>query len=204
MVKKQSPIIVNGYAFFNEQDALLAESERKKVEYLHAHMELKDPDKIMAVYKKALDDRMFKTPIGVDFLREVQTFLIEQCDFPEGDVPAIPLYVEYDKELKEREVVNHRKIKGKKADGDDKSKRVPFIFVSVVLNIALLAAVIAMYIITMNSENPNILNYETNLINQYSSWDQELTEKEKELRSYERELNEMAEELNAREQELNK
>ncbi len=193
MAKKQSPIIVNGYAFFNEQDALLAESERKKVEYLHAHMELKDPDKIMTVYKKALDDRMFRTPIGVDFLREVQTFLIEQCDFPEGDVPAIPLYVEYDKELKEREVINHRKISEKK---DGKDNKVPFIFVSVVLNIALLAAVIAMFIITLNSDQPNILNYETAITNKYSYWDQELTEKEQELRAREAEIKLREEELN--------
>ena len=193
MAKKQSPIIVNGYAFFNEQDALLAESERKKVEYLHAHMELKDPDKIMAVYKKALDDRMFRTPIGVDFLREVQTFLIEQCDFPESDVPAIPLYVEYDKELKEREVINHRKISEKK---DGKDNKVPFIFVSVVLNIALLAAVIAMFIITLNSDQPNILNYETAITNKYSYWDQELTEKEQELRAREAEIKLREEELN--------
>ena len=193
MAKKQSPIIVNGYAFFNEQDALLAESERKKVEYLHAHMELKDPDKIMTVYKKALDDRMFRTPIGVDFLREVQTFLIEQCDFPEGEVPAIPLYVEYDKELKEREVINHRKISEKK---DGKDNKVPFIFVSVVLNIALLAAVIAMFIITLNSDQPNILNYETAITNKYSYWDQELTEKEQELRAREAEIKLREEELN--------
>ena len=193
MAKIQSPIIVNGYAFFNEQDALLAESERKKVEYLHAHMELKDPDKIMAVYKKALDDRMFRTPIGVDFLREVQTFLIEQCDFPEGEVPAIPLYVEYDKELKEREVINHRKISVKK---DGKDNKVPFIFVSVVLNIALLAAVIAMFIITLNSDQPNILNYETAITNKYSYWDQELTEKEQELRAREAEIKLREEELN--------
>lgn len=193
MAKKQSPIIVNGYAFFSEQDALLAESERKKVEYLHAHMELKDPDKIMAVYKKALDDRMFRTPIGVDFLREVQTFLIEQCDFPESDVPAIPLYVEYDKELKEREVINHRKISEKK---DAKGNKVPFIFVSVVLNIALLAAVIAMYVITLNSDQPNILNYETAITNKYSYWDQELTEKEQELRAREAEIKLREEELN--------
>ena len=34
---------------------------------------------------------------------------------------------------------------------------------SVILNIALVAAIIAMVIITLTSKNPNIINYETNL-----------------------------------------
>ena len=41
----------------------------------------------------------------------------------------------------------------------------------------------------MKSENPNILNYEQNLINKYAQWEQELSERESIIREKERELN---------------
>ena len=188
MAKKDSPIIVQGYAFYNEQDAILAETERKKVEYLHTHLNTSDPEKVLAVYSKAVNDRMFKTPIGVDFLREMQTYLVEQCDYSYSDVPAIPLFVEYDKTLRDREVINHKKITEKKQDKP--KEKVPFLFISIVLNIALIAAVIAMFVITVNSDQPNIINYETAITNKYSFWEQELTEREQKLRAKESELKE--------------
>ncbi len=201
MAKNDSPVIVQGYAFFNEQDAVLAETERKKVEYLHTHLNTSDPEKVLAVYSKAISDRMFKTPIGIDFLREMQTYLVEQCDYSIDDVPAIPLYVEYDKSLRDREVINHRKITDNKNKKNAPKEKVPMLFISIVLNIVLIAAVIAMFVITINSEQPNILNYETALVNRYSYWEQELTERERELRTKESELNQSEAELT--EQEAN-
>ena len=186
MADKNSPIIVSGYAFYNEPDAILAEAERKKVEYLHTHLNTSDPDKVFAVYSKAVSDRMFKTPIGVDFLREMQTFLIEQCDFDPAQVPPIPLFVEYDRTLRNAEVIDHKRISVNKPE--KKKEKVPFIFISIVLNIALIAAVIAMFVITVKSDQPNILNYETALINRYSEWEEELTARENKVREKEREL----------------
>ncbi len=45
-----------------------------------------------------------------------------------------------------------------------------------------------MFMIAVNSDNPNILNYETTIINKYASWDQELTERENKIREKEAEL----------------
>ena len=56
------------------------------------------------------------------------------------------------------------------------------------MNIALIAAVIAMFVITLKSDQPNILNYETALINRYSEWEEELSVRENALREKEREL----------------
>ncbi|MCR4618786.1 MAG: hypothetical protein K5669_11465 [Lachnospiraceae bacterium] len=194
MADNKSPVIVDGYAFYNESDAILAEAERKKVEYLHTHLNTSDPDKVFAVYSKAVSDRMFKTPIGVDFLREMQTFLIEQCDFAPDAVPPIPLFVEYDRTLRDREVIDHKKITVKKKKAP--KERVPFMFISVVLNIALIAAVIAMFFITLKSDQPNIINFETALVNKYSAWEQELSEKDSALRAKEKELKLLEEDRN--------
>lgn len=46
-----------------------------------------------------------------------------------------------------------------------------------------------MFMITLKSDNPNILNYEKNLVNRYAAWEQELREREQVVREKERELN---------------
>ena len=56
------------------------------------------------------------------------------------------------------------------------------------MNIVMIVAIIAMFVITLNSDQPNILNYERNLQNKYASWEQELTQREQTVREKEREL----------------
>ena len=56
---------------------------------------------------------------------------------------------------------------------------------SVILNIALVAAIIAMVIITLTSKNPNIINYETNLEDKYSAWQEQLQSQEASLKARE-------------------
>ena len=45
-----------------------------------------------------------------------------------------------------------------------------------------------MFVITMKSDNPNILNYKKQILNEYASWEQELTERENRVREKEQEL----------------
>ena len=59
---------------------------------------------------------------------------------------------------------------------------------SVVMNIVMIIAIIAMFVITLNSDQPNILNYEKNIQNKYATWEQELTQREQAVREKEREL----------------
>ena len=51
-----------------------------------------------------------------------------------------------------------------------------------------LSIIIAMFIITLNSKNPNILNYEQTIQNKYATWEQELQAWESELRERERNM----------------
>lgn len=55
-------------------------------------------------------------------------------------------------------------------------------------NVILLLAVIAMFVIATTSSHPNVLNYKEKLLDQYSSWEQNLKEREREVRMKEQEL----------------
>ena len=71
------------------------------------------------------------------------------------------------------------------------SKRVlsPIIFIAaLILDIILLLVIVAMLIITLSSDNPNVLNYEYAVQNKYAQWEQDLTERERQLKLKEKEL----------------
>ena len=52
----------------------------------------------------------------------------------------------------------------------------------------MIVLVIAMFVITLTADQPNILNYVRALLNKYATWEQELTEREAAVRERELEL----------------
>ncbi|MBO4980966.1 MAG: hypothetical protein J6C84_03615 [Lachnospiraceae bacterium] len=173
-----------GYAFYTKKDAELASQEQKRAEYLRAHLDFENPESVLRVYRKAVAERMFKTPVGVGFLKEMQRYLLERKEIDPETVPPISLYLSYDNE--ERTHTSPAKNRLKPAFGAEKKKQ--GYRISVILNIALVIAVIAMFVITLNAEQPNIINYERAILNRYADWEQQLTQREQVIREKEREL----------------
>ena len=171
-----------GYEFACLDDAILAQSEIKKINYLKEHLDQGDAHTVKALYDKAIDEKFFKTPVGIGFLTEMREYLIGTLDYAEDEVRAIPLYMFYD--------TTAAKKTENKADKkpEKKKERVGILFISIVFNIALLIGVGIMFWIAMYTEHPNILNYETAITNRYAAWDQELTERERAVKQAEREL----------------
>ena len=46
----------------------------------------------------------------------------------------------------------------------------------------------AMFVVAIKADNPNMLNYKTAVLNEYSEWEQELTQRENAVREKESEL----------------
>ncbi len=168
-----------GYEFACLDDAILAQSEMKKIEYLKSHLDRGDAQTVKALFDKAIDEKFFKTPVGIAFLTEMREYLIDTLDYSDEEVRAIPLYMFYDTTVK-KEKASEASVKKKEPVG--------LLFISIVLNIALLAGVVWMFWIATHTDNPNILNYETVITDRYAAWDQELTERERQVRIMEREL----------------
>lgn len=177
-----------GYSFYTEKDAALAENEKRKVEYLEARLDYSRPDSILRIYNKTIEERIFRSPVGHFFLKNLQNFLLQQPAIDKSQIADIPQYVSYDGEFREqpKTAPKRQTTVGKKKEEPKKSNALT---VSVVINLVLAAAVIAMFVITLKSDQPNILNYEKAITNRYASWEQELTEREKAVRVKERELN---------------
>lgn len=173
---------VGGYVFRTEKEAKLARAEEHKIKYLEERIDYDTPDSIRYIYEKAIQDRIFKTPIGLRYLKHLQDFLLEQSQIDAATVPAIPLEMSFGAEqLRPAGSV-------RRAGGQDADRRKSAFVISVISNILLAIAICAMFAISLKSDQPNIFNYEKALLNKYSVWAQELTEREQAVRDKELEL----------------
>ena len=60
--------------------------------------------------------------------------------------------------------------------------------ISLIVNLFLAVLVVGMVIITLTSDQPNIVNYENKIVDKYAQWQQELEEREQAVREKEQEL----------------
>ncbi|MDR0964539.1 MAG: hypothetical protein LBM60_07985 [Clostridium sp.] len=205
----QKEWIVDGFAFYDEQTAQLAWQERRKIEYLEKHMDMEDslPEDIRIVYEKLIHDRMFQTPIGIRYLEHLQALLRMSESIDDEEIEPIPLHIYYetikkqedsfeqnvmDQATKDTSVHNEEsEINDRRADADTTKKlnsQKRLLQRLVIVNIALIVAVLGMFFIALSGKQPNILNYERVLQNRYASWEQNLTQLETQLRQKELEL----------------
>ena len=173
---EQTDKVVSGFSFTSESEAKLAEQERQKIAYLDKRMDHNDIASVLAIYKKALEERVFRTPVGLEYLRELQGELKEHAEELGEEIPPIPVWT--------RGTSIRRRIPSAQESGNRKAA----FRLSLIMNIVMIIAIIAMFIITLNSDQPNILNYEKNIQNKYATWEQELTQREQAVREKEREL----------------
>lgn len=174
---------VDGFIFATLSDANIAREEIKKIKYIAEKLDYQNPESVLTIYNKMIANRVLVTPIGHAFLRELQMFLYTNTDISDEDVKDIPLYTVYGTKPGELSKLDSLYVKPK----EKKTYRKEYI-TAVWISITLGFLVIAMFIITLKADNPNILNYKNALLDQYSTWEQELTERENVIRKKEKEL----------------
>lgn len=201
--------VVNGYQFENAMDYEDAVNEKKGIKYLEEHVNLNDAAELTRMYNTLLEKNMFRTPIGLEYMRKLRAAILRTPGLKERPpfvrVPACSGTVQEqdgggpaasaaltgrsvedgaDSRIKELEA-RVRKYKDGRRN-------------SVIINIILAIAIIAMLVIAGTSSAPNVINYERVITDKYSSWKQELTDKEKELRQWEKELEQRESEADSR------
>ena len=176
-------LVVEGYKFNSTKDADLARGEVKKVAYLNKNIGSLSPDKVLDLYNKTIEGKSFQTPIGWTYLQTIREWLL-QADYPEEEVRQIPPYCVFARSMDEEIPKSRQRIIAPK-------KKVPYkanFRTSLAVNIILGILVAAMLILAKNSNTPNIVNYRDAVVDQYSEWEDSLTERERALRVKENEL----------------
>ncbi len=175
---------VDGFFFQNNEDADLAKEEIKKIKYISEKLDMNNSEAVLTIYNKMLKSNIFLTPVGYGYLRELQSTLYKCTEVPDDQIGDIPVRISYAAALKQKnmgsDTENELTLPPKKKK-DFKREYKGSLFVNAVLVLML----IAMFIIALNSNNPNILNYRTAIENEYAEWEQELTAREAALREKE-------------------
>ncbi len=175
--------VVEGFCFATEQDAKLADSEKSKVQRLEERLDYNNLEMIAAVYKKAVDNRVFKTPVGYEFLKKLQTILRE-TPFDGERAADIPVHGVYSLRDSTEPVLERIRV----SKTPPKAKKSLALSTSMLINAVLLIMVLLMFWISMTGKNPTVLNYKRALQNEYSQWEKELSKREDAVREKEREL----------------
>ena len=163
-----------GFSFPNQTEAKIATKEKKQVDYIESKLNYAELGQVYSIYEKAIADQIFRTPVGVIYLKHLQNYLNNHKDKLGKEITPIPV----------KTVKNIRRPDTKQ----EIARRKFGIIVSIALNVLLAMAVAFMFYVALNSDNPNLLNYETAVENRYATWEQQLSEREQVIREKELEL----------------
>lgn len=176
---------VNGYCFGSLQDAKEARNESQTIAYFKEKTRGRTAGNLLALYDKLLDEKVFKTPVGWEYLKQLQEEILKS-DISPDQVRPITLYTGFTYRVQED--AQKAAMRQDEAIAQRKEKKDYRFRVSLCVNFLLAVLVAGMFLITLKSDNPNILNYKQVLTNQYASWEQNLTERENRIREKEQEL----------------
>lgn len=174
-----SVIVVEGYSFTDENMAKQARTEAEGVKYVKARTDMSKPDQVFSVYHRLLEQKMFQTPIGYAYLKELQEYLKTMPGIPSGDIKPVP-------------VAPNLEVRDTRGVADRWQRRLEReqnrLRLSLVANFAFAVSIFIMFLITATSGQTTILNYEKKIQDKYAQWEQQLTEREKAIREEEQEL----------------
>lgn len=175
---------VAGYTFTTKEAADDARNEMNAIRYVSSKTDRKDPKQIYILYNTMLDKELFKTPVGLDYLKDLQQYLYNNKDIPNDKIRPIPINLEIQSMLTDkREMTKTRsRLVGLTKERDKYKDR--FIRM-VIINIALVIVVIAMAVIMATSQTPTIINYENKIQDKYAGWEEELQSREAQVKQLE-------------------
>lgn len=177
---------VNGFIFSTNEDFRRAKEEQEAIDHFKAKIDLTNANDTLKLYNRFIEKNTFRTPVGYLFLKELQESILRSGLIKPEEMKKIN-YISQDTGKKTdineanylplnkyKEMVENLKIKLRN---------------SRIINVFLLAIVIAMIIIAIYSDKTVFTNFENDVLDRYASWEEELKLKEKELQERETQLN---------------
>lgn len=163
---------LDGYAFVSKRDFVKAEKEKGIVEQMKSGLDWRNPSVAYKLYNKILDKNSFNTIIGIDFLRELRDTIVKSGINTEEGLRPIPVKKQ---EVKVDEY--QERYEGMKVA--NRIKKIVIAFLVLTIAGMLGVSYFAPYSI--------FSNYEEKIKDQYSAWEEELSEREAALKEKEKE-----------------
>lgn len=189
---------VDGYVFETRADYEDALQEKKGIKYLSSQMDLNNTERTQQLYTELIEKKIFRTPIGMDYLKQLRMAVLKNPKFTSDMLLAIPVQTTGHKEKERVEKYVNTKYEAtvKKITNDNRKLKIK-LRSAIILNFVLAVMIGIMFFITSNSSSPNILNYERVIQDKYAAWEQSLKEKDQELKDREWNIRQKEDEMNS-------
>lgn len=192
---------VGDFKFDNEETAKKAAKELKATQYILNQLKDADDVAVLSIYNRLLAQNIFETDLGRAFLKQLEDNLLASGLLE----PKVTSDVEVRRTRKEESFLtddkkqldkieknrsntkrkNSKKV-NKKITLEEKYNRLCILNkILIVICVGLVISIAAMFFINSTINSPTILNYEEQILDKYSNWEQELTKREEALRQRE-------------------
>lgn len=78
---KKNRIVVNGFAFTDRETAQKAVKEAESIKYIKEKLDMENPRMVLEMYRKLTKEQVFRTPVGLVFLKQLQDYLARKPEF---------------------------------------------------------------------------------------------------------------------------
>lgn len=182
MSDKKEKVVVEGFVFQNEAEAVQAQKEAEGVKFIKEKLDMDKPEMVLQIYNKMVQQNLFETAVGFTYMKELQEYLQTIPFVNKEDILPIPVqHTILEEQLRRKRTESRQKQQEKPQEhivNVDYRKRFRLMRAVVVV---LAICVVAMFAISATSSNPTILNYEQEIINRYAQWEEELNEREMQI-----------------------
>lgn len=179
--------LVDKYAYQTPRQIEEAKKEIEAISYMRANTDVTQVKNAYALYKKLNEKPSFHTEVGFEFMRELYEIIASSGIVEARNIPPIKIELEnpfhLEPQMEEEEKKQRTTAAEKKLEKFQKKHKNLW-----VVNAFLIGIIAMMFYISSNSDYSFIVDYETKIIDKYSSWEEELSQREEAIREKEKEL----------------
>lgn len=180
MKDNENQNVVYGYHFSDANEYKDAKREAETIEYIKANTDLNDLNKALKLYHRLVEKKTLNTIVGYGFLKELQEKIIQSGIIGNDKLPSIPIKKEEKKINGRVQLSNLEEGREKKFKTLAENYRIK-LRNSRIINAFLVLIIAVMIIITLTSDRSLVVMPEedTELVDQYAQWKEELDAREK-------------------------
>ena len=172
--------ILMGFEFEDEETYTHAKREVDNLQKIQKKYNIKSKEKVLEFYNKLIEEEIFVTPIGIEYLRKLQRELYDSENINNEDIRPIPAKKNVEKADRsiDRSIIDDTLGKAEKKVSKYKESYMKMLIV----NLVLVIIIVVMFAITKRAEKYDLDYYRESIENDYINWENNLREREENLR----------------------
>lgn len=176
--------IVMGYEFDNKASADAAKNELEMISKIKSQGNMNNHKIALSVYNKLLEENLFQTPVGLEYMRSLQKELLAAKTIDKSEIKAIKINNEKSNEPQPEKKITEFSKNTDKNKKDAQKYKEKFTG-SLIVNIVLILVIAAMFLIVKYTHRFDEQAHRERIENEYIAWENDLKERESHIQQWE-------------------